>query len=50
MKMASTPVGLVTATPVKLFGGVGLQSDASNTGSPVYSLTCSLLAIKLNTV
>lgn len=48
MKMASTPLGLATATPVKLFGGVGLQSDGSNTGSPVFSPTGGMPAIQLN--
>ncbi len=49
MKMASTPLGLSTATPVKLFGGVGLQFDGTNTGPPVFSPTGGMPAIQLNT-
>ncbi|MDH3310574.1 MAG: glycoside hydrolase [Gammaproteobacteria bacterium] len=49
MKMASTPQGLAAATPVKLFGGAGLQADGSNTGSPVFSPTGGTPAIQLNT-
>ncbi len=49
MKMAATPLGLATTTPVKLFGGAGLQSDGSNTGSPVFSPTGGIPAIQLNT-
>jgi len=49
MKMAPTPLELATATPVKLFGGAGLQSDGSNTGAPVYSPTGGMPAIQLNT-
>lgn len=49
MKMASTPLDLATATPIKLFGGYGLQSDGSNTGSPVFSPTGGAPAIQLNT-
>lgn len=49
MKMASTPLGLATATPVKLFGGIGLQPDNSITGSPVFSPTAGVPAIQLNT-
>lgn len=48
MKMASTPLGLEAATPVKLFGGAGLQADGSNTGSPVFSPTGGTPAIQLN--
>lgn len=46
--MAATPADLATATPVKLFGGAGLQTDGSNTGSPVYSPTGGTPAILLN--
>jgi len=49
VKMASTPSGLAAATPVKLFGGAGLQADGSNTGSPVFSPTGGIPAIQLNT-
>ncbi len=49
MKTASTPSGLATATPVKLFGGVGLQADNSITGSPVFSPTDGSPRIQLNT-
>ena len=49
MKMAATPLGLAAAAPVKLFGGAGLQSDGSNTGSPVFSPTGGMPAIQLNT-
>ncbi len=49
MKMASSPIGLSSATPVKLFGGAGLQPDGSNTGAPVYSPTGGMPAIQLNT-
>lgn len=48
MKMASTPKGLASAATVKLFGGVGLQADGSNTGSPVYSPTGGAPVIQLN--
>lgn len=48
MKMASTPLGLATATPVKLFGGAGLQADGSNTGSPVFSPIGGMPVIQLN--
>lgn len=49
MKMAATPLGLAAAPPVKLFGGAGLQSDGSNTGSPVFSPTGGTPATQLNT-
>jgi len=49
MKIASTPSGLATATPVKLFGGVGLQADNSITGSPEFSPTDGSSHIQLNT-
>ena len=49
MKMASTPLDLDTATPVKLFGGIGLQAQNSITDSPVFSPISSVPAIQLNT-
>ncbi|GMQ83296.1 MAG: hypothetical protein BMS9Abin06_0029 [Gammaproteobacteria bacterium] len=49
LKMASTPSGLAVATPVKLFGGAGLQAANSNTGAPVFSPTDGIPAIQLNT-
>ena len=48
MKMASTPLELASATPVKLFGGVGLQADNIIVGSPVYSPIGGAPAIQLN--
>ena len=48
MKMASTPLGLASATPVKLFAGIGLQAQNSITGSPVFSPTSGVPAIQLN--
>jgi hypothetical protein len=48
MKTASTPIGLIAATPVKLFGGAGLQTDGSNTGSPVFSPLGGMPMIQLN--
>lgn len=49
MKMASTPAGLAAATPVKLFGGAGLQADNVITGAPVYAPIGGVPAIQLNT-
>ena len=49
MAAAPTPMALATATPVKLFGGVGLQPDSSITGSPVFSPTAGAPAVQLNT-
>jgi len=48
MKMAAAPAGLATATPVKLFGGAGLQPDNVITGSPVFSPIGGAPAIQLN--
>jgi hypothetical protein len=48
LKMAATPQELVSATPVKLFGGVVLLADGSNTGSPVFSPLGGVPAIQLN--
>ncbi|MFC1747627.1 sialidase family protein [Pseudomonadota bacterium] len=49
IKMAATPLELADATSVKLFGGIGLKTDGSNTGSPVFSPTGGMPAIQLNT-
>ena len=49
LKMASTPLGLATATPVKLFGSAGLQPDNTISGSPVFSPIGGPPAIQLNT-
>jgi len=49
MKMAATPAGLAAATPVKLFGGAGLQADNSITGAPVYAPIGGAPMIQLNT-
>ncbi len=49
MKMAPTPMALEAATPVKLFGGAGLQADSSITAAPVFSPTGGVPAIQLNT-
>jgi len=37
MKTASTPLDLAGATPVKLFGGFGIQPEGGIIGSPVFS-------------
>ena len=49
MKMASTPMGLASASSVKLFGGAGLQPENSITGAPVFSPTGGTPVIQLNT-
>jgi len=49
MKTAATPLELATATPVKLFGGAGLQADGITTVAPVFSPTGGTPAIQLNT-
>lgn len=49
MKTAATPSGLAAATPIKLFGGVGLQAQNNITVSPVFSPTAGAPAIQLNT-
>lgn len=49
MKMASTPAGLAAATPVKLFGGAGLQADNTITDSPVFAPIGGVPMIQLNT-
>ncbi len=49
MKTASTPSGLSTATAVKLFGGVGLQTASSNAGDPVFAPIGGAPVIQLNT-
>lgn len=48
MKMAATPLGLETATAVKLFAGFGLQPDAAIMTAPVYSPTGGAPLIRLN--
>ncbi len=48
MKMAATPADLATATPVKLFGGVALQPDNTQTGSPAFAPIGGAPAIQLN--
>ena len=37
IKTAATPLGLAAATPVKLFGGFGIQPEGGNINSPVFS-------------
>lgn len=49
LKMAATPLEFASATPVKLFGGIGLKADGGNTGVPVFSPTGGAVAIQLNT-
>lgn len=49
MSVAPTPQALATATPVKLFGGAGLQPDSSITVAPVFAPTAGAPAIQLNT-
>ena len=49
MKTAPTPMALATASPVKLFGGAGLQADNGITGPPVFSPTAGTPMIQLNT-
>lgn len=49
MKAAATPAGLVSATPVKLFGGFGIKPEGSNTGLPIYSPIAGAPALQLNT-
>ena len=49
MKTASTPAGLATATPVKLFAGAGLQADNVISTAPVFSPIQGPPAIQLNT-
>jgi len=49
MKVAATPQDLAAAPTVKLFGGAGLLSDGSNTGSPVFSPAGGMPIIQLNT-
>jgi len=48
MKTAAAPADLATATPVKLFAGFGLRSDAENTGAPAYSPIGGPPAVQLN--
>lgn len=49
LKQAATPEGLAAATPVKLFGGAGLQPENTNDGSPVYAPIGGAPVIQLNT-
>ncbi|MFV1993605.1 MAG: hypothetical protein ACC635_06860 [Acidiferrobacterales bacterium] len=49
MKMASTPLGLAAATPVKLFGGAGLQPQNTITVAPVFAPIGGAPMIQLNT-
>jgi len=49
LKMAATPEDLVTATPLKLFGGAGLSADNTNTGSPMFAPIGGAPLIQLNT-
>ena len=49
MSAAPTPLALETATPIKLFGGAGLQADSSITVAPVFSPTAGAPALQLNT-
>lgn len=48
LKMASTPAGLAAATPVKLFGGIGLSTDGEDTAPPIHSPIGSPPKIQLN--
>lgn len=48
LRMAATPLGLSSATTIKLFGGAGLKPDGSNTGSPVFSPVGGAPEIQLN--
>ncbi|GMR03547.1 MAG: hypothetical protein BMS9Abin22_048 [Gammaproteobacteria bacterium] len=49
MKMAPTPLDLATATPVKLFGGAGLQPQNTITVAPVFAPIGGAPVIQLNT-
>jgi hypothetical protein len=49
LKTAATPLELAIATPIKLFGGFGLQADGEITGDPVFSPIGTPPAIQLNT-
>ena len=49
LKMAATPLELATATPIKLFGGAGLQAANTNTTAPVFAPIGGAPAIQLNT-
>lgn len=48
MKTASTPMGLETASTVKLFSGAGLNANHANTGTPVFSPVAGAPSILLN--
>lgn len=49
MKMAASPLELAMSTPVKLFGGAGLQPDNTITTSPVFAPIGGAPMIQLNT-
>jgi len=48
LKMAATPEELAAATPIKLFGGAGLQPENTNDASPVFAPIGGAPAIQLN--
>ena len=48
LKMAATPLELATATPIKLFGGAGLQAANANAAAPVFAPIGGTPAIQLN--
>ncbi len=47
-KTAATPLGLATATPIKLFSGFRLQDQSSNTETPVFAPIGGDPLIRLN--
>jgi hypothetical protein len=49
LKMAATPLELATATPIKLFGGAGLQAANTIAGAPAFAPIAGDPAIQLNT-
>lgn len=49
LKTAATPLGLATASPIKLFGGLGLRPESANTVAPTFAPTGGVPAIRLNT-
>ena len=49
LKMAATPLELATATPIKLFGGAGLQPGNTNAGAPVFAPIAGMPEFQLNT-
>lgn len=50
MKAAATPAGLLTASPVKLFGHNGMQADGENTAAPYNSPLGGPAQINLSTL